>query len=199
MTDFAAPPSPDGTPSGQVKRSDFRATPPRRRRRGFPMWATVLLVIGGLAIVGGVGAAVALTVRNGNFAPADPSATGRFHSVQIVSGMCLESIGDSASAGSVIAVDCDDPHAAEVVSSYTFRGEQWPGDESVESTVLDYCASQLAPGGPLAIAADGRTWVAWVPSQGTWEGGHRLGLCIVSAEEPWTGRASDNEGEHAEA
>ena len=197
MTDFAAPPTPDGTPSGEVKRSDFRATPPARRRGGFPKWVAVLLVIGGVAIVGGIVAAVALTVRNGNFAAADANATGRFHSVQVVSGMCLKELGDAA--GNVVAVDCDDPHAAEAVSSYPFKGQEWPGDEEVARTALAYCTSQLAPGGPLAAAAEGRSWVAWVPSEGTWKGGDRLGLCIVSSDVPWTGKATDEQTAHAEA
>ena len=197
MTDFAAPPTPDGTPSGQVKRSDFRATPPARRRRGFPKWAAVLLVIGGVAILGGIVAAVALTARNANFAAADANDTGRLHSVQVVSGMCLEELGDSA--GNVIAVDCDDAHAAEAVTSYTFRGQAWPGDEDAARTVLAYCAAQLAPGGPLATAAEGRSWVAWVPSEATWKGGDRLGLCIVSSDEPWKGHAADQGAERTQA
>ena len=197
MTDFAAPPTPEGTPSGQVKRSDFRATPPARGRRGFPKWVAVLLVIGGVAILSGIVAAVALTARNANFAAAEANDTGRFHSVQVVSGMCLEELGDSA--GNVIAVDCDDAHAAEAVTSYTFRGQEWPGDAEAASTVLSYCTSQLAPGGPLATAAAGRSWVAWVPSEGTWKGGDRLGLCIVSSDVPWKGHAADPSTEHDEA
>lgn len=189
--DFAAPPAPGGIPAAQARREDFRPAAPRRRRRRFPRWLLVVLVAGGLAIVGGVIAQITLTVRNGNLTPAAPGDTGRLHSAQVVSGMCLRSIGDAA--GIVVAVDCDEPHAAEAVASYTFSGGAWPGDEAAADEVIAFCASQLAPGGPLAAAAESREWVVWVPSEGTWSAGDRKGLCIVWSEEPWTGRAADDQ------
>lgn len=156
------------------------------------------MAVGGLAILGGIAAAVALTARNASFAVPDKNATGRFHSVQVASGMCLESLDqDAGPAGSVIVVDCDDFHAAEAVTSYAFAGQEWPGDAQVAETVLAFCTAQLAPGGPLAIAAQNRDWVAWVPSHGTWKGGDRRGLCIVTSDQPWKGRATNGAGERA--
>ena len=208
--DFAAPPAPDGTPSGalptsgvprgdvqrgDIQRSDFRPTPPARRRATFPRWVAVLMGVGALVIVAGVAVQVVLTVRNSQLAPADPHATGRLHSTQVVSGMCIESLGSDA--GTVMVVSCDESHGAEAVSAYTFTGDAWPGDQSAADTVLGYCAGQLAPGAPLAGAADGRDWVAWVPSESTWRHGDRKGLCIVTSDTPWTGDATDVK-EHAE-
>lgn len=189
MTDgYAPPPTPDGAPSGTYRRSDFRAAPPARRRSRFPRWLAVLLVAGAVVVVGGVVAQVTLTARASQLAPADRDATGRLHSAQVVSGMCLETLGDEA--GSVWVVPCDEPHAAEVVSAYEFTGDEFPGDAAVAKTAVDYCASQLAPRAPLADAAAGREWLAWVPSAGTWRGGDRIGLCIVTDAEPWTGAAA---------
>jgi len=148
----------------------------------------VLLGLGVLAIVVGVAAQVTLTIRNGNLTPADPDATGRLHSAQVVSGMCLESLGDAA--GVVIVLACDQPHSAEAVTSYTFTADEWPGDGAAADAVVGFCSTQLAPGGPLASAAEGREWVAWVPSEETWRHGDRSGLCLVTADEPWTGRAA---------
>jgi len=105
--------------------------------------------------------------------------------------MCLRELGDEA--GQVSVVDCGEPHRAEVVTAYSFTGSEWPGAEVASQTVLDYCAAQLAPGGPLAGASDGREWVAWVPSESTWAAGDRKGLCIVTSSESWTGRATENE------
>ena len=187
--DFAPPPAPDGTPSGTVKRADFRPAAPARRRGRFPRWVAVLLSVGVLAIVGGIATQVTLTVRGNHLTAADADATGRLHSAQVVSGMCLESLGDEA--GVVVVVACDQPHSAEAVSSYTFTTDEWSGDDAVADTVIDFCAAQLAPGGPLASAAEGRDWVAWVPSAGTWSHGDRSGLCLVTADTPWTGRAAD--------
>lgn len=130
-----------------------------------------------------------------NLTPASVGTTGRLHSAQVVSGMCLERLGDSA--GTVTAVECAEPHRAEAVSAHRFTDSAWPGDADVARRALAHCAGQLAPGGPLAAAADGRSWVAWVPSEGTWAGGDRTALCIVTADEPWTGRATDTEV-HAE-
>jgi hypothetical protein len=186
--EFAAPPSPDGTPSGAARRADFRQVPPPTRRRRFPRWLTALIVAGGVVIAGGVVTQLALTNRAERLTPAEPGSTGRLHSAQVVSGMCLQSLGDSA--GIVRVVSCDDPHAAEVVTSTELRGGDFPGATEVADTTLRYCASQLAPGGPLAAAAEGREWVAWVPSDATWEAGDRSGLCIVTAGTPWEGRAA---------
>jgi len=185
--DFAPPPTPGGAPAGTVKRTDFRATPPARRRRRFPRWLAALLAVGALVIVGGVAAQIALTKRATNSTPSEADATGRLHSAQVVSGMCLESLGDAA--GPVTVVPCEEPHAAEAVTGITLSGVDFPGDESIAQTVLDYCASQLAPGGALDHVASGRQWVAWVPSKGTWSAGDRNGLCIVYADSPWTGPA----------
>lgn len=187
--DFAPPPTPEGTPSGTVKRGDFRPATPPRRRSGFPRWVAVLMGVGAVVLLAGVVAEVSLTVRSGNLAPANPGATGRLHSAQVVAGMCIESLGDSA--GTVTVVPCAQEHGAEVVTAYTFTGDEWPGDNAAAATVLNFCAGQLAPGGPLAKAADGRVWVAWVPSQGTWQHGDRAGLCLVTSKTPWTGKAAD--------
>ena len=180
MTDFAPPPAPDGTPTGTVKRSDFRPAPPARRRGRFPRWVAVVLGLGALAVAAGVVAQVTLTVRNGNLTLAAADATGRLHSAQLVSGMCLGSIG--ADAGPVVVVPCEEPHAAKVVSAYMFTSDDWPGDQAVAERALAYCAAQLAPGGPLEPVAAGKTWVAWVPSEGTWQHGDRSGLCIVKGD-----------------
>ena len=186
--DFAPPPAPGDRPAAQARREDFRPAPPARRRGRFPRWLLVVLAAGGLAIVAGVVGQLALTVRNGNLTPAAPGDTGTLHSAQVVSGMCLREIGDTARP--VVAVDCGESHAAEVVSSYTFSAGAWPGDDSAADAVIGYCAGQLAVGGPLASAAQGREWVVWVPSEATWKAGDRKGLCIVFSDEPWTGRAT---------
>jgi len=103
--------------------------------------------------------------------------------------MCLLEIGNQP--GDVFAVACSERHEAEVVSSYNLTGDDWPGEAAVATSVLNYCASQLAPGGPLEAASAGRAWVAWVPSEDTWNTGDRKGLCIVTAGTAWTGKAVD--------
>ena len=105
-----------------------------------------------------------------------------------VHALVLDSLGDGA--GPVFVVPCDEPHSAEVVSSFTFTADEWPGSDAVADTVLAYCATQLARGGALESAAAGREWVAWVPSEGTWRHGDRVGLCIVTEDIAWEGKAA---------
>jgi hypothetical protein len=194
--DFAVPPSPDGRPAPQARREDFRAPTPPRRRGRFPRWVAILLGLGGIVIIASVAAQVTLRARDANLEPAEPDATGRLHSAQLVAGMCIEEIGDEPSQ--VLVVDCSEPHSAEVATVVTLSGEEFPGAAGIATEVLDYCASQLAPGGPLAEEVGGREWVAWVPSARTWSSGDRSGLCIVTDATPWTGPLAPTEG-HAEA
>jgi hypothetical protein len=156
----------------------------------------VLLVAAVVVIGAGIVTQVVLTVRSSHLTAVPRDATGRLHSAQIVSGMCIEELGDDAAP--VVVVDCAEPHSAEAVTAWLFDGDEFPGDAQATSTVLRYCAAQLEGDGPLAMAAQGRAWVAWVPSEGTWKAGDRTGLCIVTAPTPWTGRATDVQ-EHAEA
>jgi hypothetical protein len=121
------------------------------------------MATGALVVVAGVVAQITLTARNGNLTPAEPDATGRMHSAQVVSGMCIEALGDSA--GTVNVVRCEDTHSAEAVSSYVFTKAEWPGDNAVRDTALAYCAAQLAPGGPLAHAADRRGNRSGIPAK----------------------------------
>jgi len=181
--EFAPPPTPSGTPAGTVNRSDFRPLPPARRRGRFPRWLAALLVAGGVVIVGGVVTQLLLTSRAANLEQAEPDATGRLHSAQLVSGMCIDDL--PAGVGVVTVVPCGEPHAAKVATAITLQGAEFPGDELVANTVLDFCTSQLAPGAPLAEVADGRKWLAWVPSAQTWKAGDRAGLCIVTSSTDW--------------
>jgi hypothetical protein len=193
---FASPPSASGTPGAPPPpRSDFRPAPLPPRKRA-PKWLWWLIIVSVAVIVAGSAWAIALERQAANLEPASAGVTGRLHSAQVVSGMCMESLGDAA--GVVQVVPCDEPHRAEAVTAYTFTNDEWPGDSEAEREALDYCASQLAADGPLATASAGRDWVAWVPSEATWEAGDRTALCIVTTgigttAEPWTGRAHEQE------
>ena len=63
---------------------------------------------------------------------------------------------------------------------------------SAADAAIQYCASQLAAGGPLGAASQAREWLVWVPSRGTWDAGDRSGLCIVTSSTPWEGEAGAN-------
>lgn len=192
---FASPPSASGAPGAPPPpRGEFRPAPLPPRKRA-PRWLWWLIIIGVVVIIAGSAWAIALERQAASLEPAAAGATGTLHSAQVVSGMCMESLGEEA--GTVRVVPCGEPHRAEAVTGYTFTNDAWPGDSEVASRALDYCASQLGPDSPLAAASDGRDWVAWVPSEATWAAGDRTALCIVTATDSWTGRAGEEEF-HAE-
>lgn len=191
--DFAPPPALEPLPSASPSRAEFRSQPrpQSRKRRALPRWAWVAIASGMVAIGAGVAAAVVADARAAALEPASPGTTGRLHSTQVVSGMCLEAVAPrNGPAGRVTVVGCDSPHSAEVVASYAYESGEWPGSADADHGVLSFCAAQLGPSGPLAGQLGDRTWVAWAPTERTWAAGDHTGLCIVTGARPWTGRVT---------
>ncbi|WP_084128580.1 septum formation family protein [Demequina sp. NBRC 110055] len=130
------------------------------------------------AIVGGLAWSLGLTVADAQAAPADPDTTGELHALEVVDGMCLESLGaDGAVAGATV-VECRDPHRAEVVATMTYPLEVYPGAQAVTSQALDFCSGRVRG----LIPASG-SWVAWTPSEDSWVRGDRTALCLVISPE----------------
>lgn len=193
---FAPPPAPraDGTPAPVTPPPDSAAghDPAPRRTPGTPKgrdartrvpgWVRVFLVVAAAAIVAGLAWSLAIAIADAQAAPADPKATGPLHALQVVEGMCLESLGQDGTVADAEVVRCREPHRAEVIATMTYPLEVFPGEESLREQGLDFCADRVRG----MIPANG-AWVAWLPSSDSWTRGDRTALCLVTSEEPTEG------------
>jgi len=98
---------------------------------------------------------------------------------QLRTGHCLKALPPDGTVGSVVVVPCSTGHRAEVIA------QVWLGDEpddarpsstSMASTVESACAQVPV----VHVPADAR-YVAWLPSDGSWDAGDRRALCLVTA------------------
>lgn len=97
------------------------------------------------------------------------------HVRQLTVGSCVRSAPDGAT-DRVTVVPCQDEHAAQVVSTYLFDADSWPGAASVRSQVVGSCTISAAE------AEAGVRAVALVPTQESWRQGDRAGLCLLTRD-----------------
>ncbi|GIG28114.1 hypothetical protein Cma02nite_07140 [Cellulomonas marina] len=97
------------------------------------------------------------------------------HPAQVVPGHCLAGLPPDGAVRRVQLVPCDEPHAAEAVSTYAFApGAAWPGQAEAARAVAASC--RLGD----ADRAAGRTAVAWAPTRAAWLLADRTGLCLLT-------------------
>jgi hypothetical protein len=185
MTDFTPPPSVHEAPHGPVQGTK---QPSLRRARGWPRSVKLIGWLGAVTLILVVMAIVwdgALERRDGAFVPAAAGTTGTMHPAQVVPGMCLVLAPQGAAIGEVRVVDCSTRHRAEAVIEYSFLATEFPGSDAAVAEVGTFCAERMVPGVALPDTAVGAqvTWVAWVPTEQTWERGDRTGLCVAVSDE----------------
>lgn len=190
MSDFASPPSWD-QPHPQQRRGDLPPPGPTPRRRSRLPAVAWLGIVAAVVLVAGLSYAVWLEVSIANAQPAQPGDTGSISTMRVVPGMCVEqALGPDGTVDDVTVVPCSEPHLGEVVAAREFELDEWPGSSHVSSRAIDYCAGSLTPGGGLvneSAESLGLTWVVWVPTAATWSHGDRSAVCVVFADQPWTG------------
>ena len=107
------------------------------------------------------------------------------NAIQAEPGMCLEDVPGDGSVAQVNAMPCSVPHRAEVVASYVFAGDAFPGRDQVTAELLAYCGDVVQPGFDSASMFqpndwnDGVRWVAWVPTEDSWSFGEAGGVCVA--------------------
>ncbi len=107
------------------------------------------------------------------------------NAIQADPGMCLENIPGDGSVAQVNALPCSVPHRAEVVASYSFSGDAFPGRDQVTTELMGYCGGVVQPGFDVESMFqpndwnNGVRWVAWVPTAGSWNFGEMEGVCVV--------------------
>lgn len=181
-TPFTPPPGPGSLPPGPpaqpspvpasgVGRSGGSPPPVPPRRGAALTTAAWLSVIAGVAIMVGVVWSVAMATIDRGLEPADADHLGSLNAMQVVAGMCLADVGTDGPVGEVEVVRCDGPHAGEVVTTMTLPVAQFPGDAEVAEQAADHCGSRLE-----------QPWVAWAPTQESWDRGDRTVQCIAVAD-----------------
>lgn len=163
---------------------DWTAAPPVRRRA----WLRpVLIAAGALAVVSGA-TILGLNVGHsrGTASPVLTGADGtEINAIQAEPGTCLSALPEDGVVARASAVSCDSPHHAEVVLSVPVSGDTWPGRDAVAERVLARCGEFIQPG--FADDAmfkpgdwqDGLRWVAWLPTERSWAGDERSGVCVA--------------------
>ena len=143
------------------------------RGRGLAIAGAVLGVLGTVALAV-VGTVVVLTSLATRPLPADVPAARDAHAQQLVTGNCLAAVPANGPVDSVRVVPCADPHAAQVVTEYTFAPDAvWPGQQSADARVARACVLDDAE------VADGVRTVTWSPTERSWADGDRVGLCLA--------------------
>jgi hypothetical protein len=151
------------------------------RGRGLALAGLLLGVLGTLAwlAVGAVAVATAVATRP---LGGDVAAPRDAHAVQLVTGVCLETLPTGPEVDRVRVVPCAQDHRAQVLTSYAFGAdEEWPGDAAVVARVSAACTLTEDE-----RASDLRL-VAWSPTERSWAGGDRTGLCLAVSDEARTG------------
>ncbi|MBN2176599.1 MAG: septum formation family protein [Demequinaceae bacterium] len=162
---------------------DWTEPPPPRSGRlviilGF--LAVILLLVGIVQL----GLSVGRDMGTEEASVTDSDGT-TINAIQVTAGTCLTDIPENGEVSRVIAVPCTVPHKAEVVSVYRLAGDDWPGRASVEDRVLDHCGSFIQPGFDADSMfktsdwEDGLRWVAWLPTEQSWDMDERSGACVV--------------------
>ncbi|WP_159449689.1 septum formation family protein [Demequina sp. NBRC 110057] len=170
-----APVSPQPASTGPSSPGPVPPARGRRDRPGVSRGVRWTLLAGAVAIVVGLAWALVLIVADTQAAPADADATGTLHAVQVVEGMCLESLDGDGTVADATVVDCSEPHAGEVVATVELPLEVYPGEEAVTERALETCTDRV---GAVARNAE---WVAWIPSSDSWTRGDRTVTCIVTS------------------
>ncbi|WP_456787815.1 DUF4190 domain-containing protein [Cellulomonas sp. P5_C5] len=152
----------------------FRRLAARHTRgRGLAIAGAVLGVVGTIGLVVGVTVAV-LTVMGTRPLPADVPAARDARAQQLVTGNCVLSVPADGRVDTVRVVPCAESHEAQVVTEFTFAPEAvWPGQQSADARVARACVLDASE-----IEAGVRT-VTWSPTERSWSGGDRVGLCLA--------------------
>ncbi|WP_241744195.1 DUF4190 domain-containing protein [Cellulosimicrobium arenosum] len=100
---------------------------------------------------------------------------------RLVVGSCLAELPPDGEVSQVRVVPCADEHRAQVVARTDFGADEvWHGQEGVSARVAKVCT----PGVLGPDAPDGVDLVVWAPTDASWSGGDRTGLCLAGGDEP---------------
>ncbi len=136
-------------------------------------------IAAGVALLIGMSWSAALAYSDRAAEPAAVTETGDLDPLAVVPGMCLEDVGDDGPVGGTSVVPCDEPHKAEVFTSFVYTAAKYPGDSDTIDEALSTCATRLE-----GLLPQDASWVAWAPSEASWARGDRTAMCVAVFEEP---------------
>ncbi|WP_277207661.1 septum formation family protein [Isoptericola croceus] len=175
-----------GSPGGPTPAERAAA---RRRAR---LWVTSVLCT--IVLVVAVAAGGAWLVNRSHERAWEPVASEvteptTVHAVQLVLGSCLAEVPDSSSVGTVEVVPCAAEHTAQVVGRHDSAADEvWPGADVVAARAARACTPDLlGPQAEASGAAAALEWLVWTPTEESWAGGDRAGLCVAVTTAPRTG------------
>lgn len=94
-------------------------------------------------------------------------------------GDCMNEVSEEL-VSEVPVVPCDQPHDEEVYFDLTLEGEEYPGDDVIQTQSDEACLAQFEPFVGLAYDSSTLGFYAYRPSQESWEQmDDRIVSCVI--------------------
>lgn len=94
-------------------------------------------------------------------------------------GDCMNEVSEEL-VSEVPVVPCDQPHDEEVFFDFTIEGEEYPGDDAVQTQSDEGCLAQFETFVGLAYDSSTLDFYAYRPSQESWESlDDRVVSCVI--------------------
>ncbi|HEY8451415.1 MAG: septum formation family protein [Micromonosporaceae bacterium] len=103
---------------------------------------------------------------------------GRISVYRLEPGHCVESLPDQDEFSSLLAVDCERPHEAEVYALFDLSHADWPGDDVAYREADEGCHERLRHHRD-AWVDPGVDLFFLYPSEATWADGDRQVVCLA--------------------
>ncbi|MGC5629167.1 septum formation family protein [Georgenia sp. Z1344] len=120
--------------------------------------------------------------------PGDAPDPGEFDHGEGAPGIFTAAPGDClVSSENTRVVPCDHEHSAEVYYTFTLDGDEYPGDDHIDT---ERCLEMFGAYVGTTPESSGYGLTSLVPSRQSWEdAGDREVICILTTREPVTGSA----------
>jgi len=94
-------------------------------------------------------------------------------------GDCMNEVSEEL-VSEVPVVPCDQPHDEEVFFDLTLEGDEYPGDDVIQTQADDACLAQFEPFVGMAYDSSALGFYAYRPSQESWEQmDDRIVSCVI--------------------
>lgn len=99
----------------------------------------------------------------------------------IAVGDCLVEDVTEGAVSTVKTAPCDEPHAGEVFSEYTFDGDDFPGEDAVFAKAEEHCSAAFESFVGMSYDDSALDFSYYYPDENTWtEANDRLISCVIN-------------------